>query len=314
MTLSQSSSVISATGVNRGPTMPALFTAQSRRPNLSTADLTMRSTSSARLTSAGTKCASLPSAMIRCTTCSLCSTRLAAMTTLAPSRANFSAVASPSPELPPVTSATLPANIFKGLSPSSVHTYSAKFPHLCASCSSSNIPPANRWACSTPCCAGTASASATSIFRASPSCSRTSAATTASIVLGGPMNVDQADRFPHLTTEIAAIQEALERDIPILGICLGAQLLAAALGANVRPHNVREIGWYRLHPTAAAQSRPALPPLRRQPARVPVACLHLRSAARRRASGQHAHLPQPGVSLSAIARMGCSFISRRTSI
>jgi len=74
------------------------------------------------------------------------------------------------------------------------------------------------------------------------------------IVLGGPMNVDQADRFPHLTAEIAAIQAALKRDIPVLGICLGAQLLAAALGANVRPNAVREIGWYRLHPTAAAQS------------------------------------------------------------
>jgi GMP synthase (glutamine-hydrolysing) len=74
------------------------------------------------------------------------------------------------------------------------------------------------------------------------------------IVLGGPMNVDRQDRHPHLATEIAAIREALARDIPILGICLGAQLLAAALGANVRPHSVREIGWYRLDPTAAAQS------------------------------------------------------------
>src|SRR5688500_20286138 len=58
------------------------------------------------------------------------------------------------------------------------------------------------------------------------------------IVLGGPMNVDQADRFPHLTAEIAAIQEALTRDIPILGICLCAQSLAAALGTHVRPHTV----------------------------------------------------------------------------
>jgi GMP synthase (glutamine-hydrolysing) len=74
------------------------------------------------------------------------------------------------------------------------------------------------------------------------------------VVLGGPMNVDQTDRFPHLATEIAAIQEALKRDIPVLGICLGAQLLAAALGAKVRPHSVREIGWYRLQPTAAARS------------------------------------------------------------
>jgi len=76
------------------------------------------------------------------------------------------------------------------------------------------------------------------------------------IVLGGPMNVDQADRFPHLTTEIAAIRDALALGIPILGICLGAQLLAAALGANVRPHTVREIGWYPLNPTADAGKDP----------------------------------------------------------
>jgi GMP synthase (glutamine-hydrolysing) len=76
------------------------------------------------------------------------------------------------------------------------------------------------------------------------------------VVLGGPMNVDQQDRFPHLTAEIAAIREALRRDIPVLGICLGAQLLAAALGADVRPHTVREIGWYRLDPTAAAAGDP----------------------------------------------------------
>ena len=73
------------------------------------------------------------------------------------------------------------------------------------------------------------------------------------VVLGGPMNVDEIDRYPHLSTEIEAIRVALARGIPILGICLGAQLLAAALGANVRPNSVREIGWYRLHPTAAAQ-------------------------------------------------------------
>jgi GMP synthase (glutamine-hydrolysing) len=76
------------------------------------------------------------------------------------------------------------------------------------------------------------------------------------VVLGGPMNVDQQDRYPHLTTEIAAIQEALDHDIPILGICLGAQLLAAALGANVRPNSVREIGWYHLEPTAKASTDP----------------------------------------------------------
>jgi GMP synthase (glutamine-hydrolysing) len=76
------------------------------------------------------------------------------------------------------------------------------------------------------------------------------------IVLGGPMNVDQQDRHPHLATEIAAIRDALERGIPILGICLGAQLLAAALGSQVQPNHVREIGWYRLHATAAAGGDP----------------------------------------------------------
>ena len=72
------------------------------------------------------------------------------------------------------------------------------------------------------------------------------------VVLGGPMHVDQTAAHPHLLTEIAALREAVRRDMPILGICLGAQLLAAALGAAVRPHSVREIGWYRLAPTPAA--------------------------------------------------------------
>lgn len=72
------------------------------------------------------------------------------------------------------------------------------------------------------------------------------------VVLGGPMNVDQAAAYPHLATEIAAIREALRLGVPVLGICLGAQLLAAALGASVRPNRVREIGWYRLQPAAQA--------------------------------------------------------------
>ena len=74
------------------------------------------------------------------------------------------------------------------------------------------------------------------------------------VVLGGPMNVDQSAAYPHLATEIAAIREALKHDVPVLGICLGAQLLAAALGATVRPNRVREIGWYRLQPAAEARS------------------------------------------------------------
>jgi GMP synthase (glutamine-hydrolysing) len=74
------------------------------------------------------------------------------------------------------------------------------------------------------------------------------------IVLGGPMNVDQAQSYPHLLHEIEVIRVALERQIPTLGICLGAQLLAAALGARVHPNPVREIGWYPLKLSSAAST------------------------------------------------------------
>ena len=66
------------------------------------------------------------------------------------------------------------------------------------------------------------------------------------IVLGGPMNVDEIGKYPHLQTEIAVIQQALVKDIPILGICLGAQLIAHALGADVYPAGCMEVGWYDL--------------------------------------------------------------------
>jgi GMP synthase (glutamine-hydrolysing) len=67
------------------------------------------------------------------------------------------------------------------------------------------------------------------------------------VVLGGPMNVDQRDVFPHLQTEIEVIREAVQAQKPVLGICLGGQLLAAAMGGRVQPNAVPEIGWYRLH-------------------------------------------------------------------
>lgn len=66
------------------------------------------------------------------------------------------------------------------------------------------------------------------------------------IVLGGPMNVDEQSRYPHLRTELKAIEAALRQDKPVLGICLGAQLLAHVLGAPVGRHTQHEIGWYDL--------------------------------------------------------------------
>ena len=67
------------------------------------------------------------------------------------------------------------------------------------------------------------------------------------VVLGGPMNVDQVGTFPHLRTEMALIRETVLAGKPMLGICLGGQLLAAAMGGQVQPNPVPEIGWYRLH-------------------------------------------------------------------
>jgi GMP synthase (glutamine-hydrolysing) len=52
------------------------------------------------------------------------------------------------------------------------------------------------------------------------------------IVLGGPMNSDQIDTYPNLITEVDIIREAVARDMSVLGICLGAQLLAKALGGS----------------------------------------------------------------------------------
>jgi len=72
------------------------------------------------------------------------------------------------------------------------------------------------------------------------------------IVMGGPMGVYEYDRYAFLTEEIGLIQQALTAEKPILGVCLGSQLLASALGAEVKPGRAKEIGWYPLRLTEAA--------------------------------------------------------------
>lgn len=76
------------------------------------------------------------------------------------------------------------------------------------------------------------------------------------IVLGGPMNCDQVERHRHLATEVDAIRQAVGDGKPVLGICLGAQLLARALGAPVTRNPVTEIGWYDVAPTEAGRDDP----------------------------------------------------------
>ena len=78
------------------------------------------------------------------------------------------------------------------------------------------------------------------------------------VVLGGPMNVEDQAQRPHLRTELRAIERALSLGRPVLGICLGAQLLAHVLGAPVRRHTQTEIGWYRLQTTAHGEHDPLL--------------------------------------------------------
>jgi GMP synthase (glutamine-hydrolysing) len=78
------------------------------------------------------------------------------------------------------------------------------------------------------------------------------------IVLGGPMNSHQIDTYPNLITEVDVIREAVAKDMSVLGICLGAQLLAKALGGNVTRNSVREIGWYDVELTEHGKTDPVL--------------------------------------------------------
>jgi GMP synthase (glutamine-hydrolysing) len=73
------------------------------------------------------------------------------------------------------------------------------------------------------------------------------------IVMGGAESVYQLDRYPHLRSEIALIESALKADKPILGICLGSQLLAVALGSHVRRGDQREIGWFPVRLSESAK-------------------------------------------------------------
>jgi GMP synthase (glutamine-hydrolysing) len=76
------------------------------------------------------------------------------------------------------------------------------------------------------------------------------------IVMGGPMGVYEEARFPFLRHELRLIEQALAAGVPVLGICLGSQLLATALGASVRKGLRKEIGWHRVYLEPAASADP----------------------------------------------------------
>jgi GMP synthase (glutamine-hydrolysing) len=80
------------------------------------------------------------------------------------------------------------------------------------------------------------------------------------IVLGGPIGAYEIDAYPFLVKEIALLERRLSRGLPTLGICLGCQLIAKALGARVFRGHAKEIGWGRLTLTEAGL-RSCLQPL-----------------------------------------------------
>lgn len=81
------------------------------------------------------------------------------------------------------------------------------------------------------------------------------------IVLGGPMSVNDEEEFPFLALEKARIRKNAQQNIPILGLCLGAQLIASAHGARVYRH-VQETGWLPVCSFPCDGSDPALFPER----------------------------------------------------
>jgi GMP synthase-like glutamine amidotransferase len=72
------------------------------------------------------------------------------------------------------------------------------------------------------------------------------------VALGGPMSVNDEARLPWLVAEKRFLRDVIGREIPVLGVCLGAQLIAGSLGARVYPNPQKEIGWFPIATEADA--------------------------------------------------------------
>jgi GMP synthase-like glutamine amidotransferase len=78
------------------------------------------------------------------------------------------------------------------------------------------------------------------------------------IVMGGPMGVYDEEKFPWMAKEKEFISKALDKGKKVVGICLGAQLLASVLGAEVYKNQYKEIGWFPVEKTDAGRKHPLL--------------------------------------------------------
>lgn len=81
------------------------------------------------------------------------------------------------------------------------------------------------------------------------------------LVLGGAINADEGERHGWIAEEKVLLRELLEREVPLLGLCLGGQLLAAAAGADPRRASRPEIGWHQVEVTPEGENDPLLGPL-----------------------------------------------------
>ncbi len=64
------------------------------------------------------------------------------------------------------------------------------------------------------------------------------------VILGGPMSVNDVDKYPYISREIELVRDFTEKNRKVFGVCLGAQIMAKAFGAKVYPGAEKEIGWY----------------------------------------------------------------------
>ena len=85
------------------------------------------------------------------------------------------------------------------------------------------------------------------------------------LCFGGSMHVDQEDEHPWLLEDQRLLAELTAAGMPVMGVCLGAQLLTRALGGEVRKLERPEIGWFEIQPSGAAASDPLLAPFSGQP-------------------------------------------------